>query len=186
MKHRLFTLLAAASLLLCLATAGLWVRSYLTGDVVQMYRSARLLDEQTGHLTRLAVFQVHGRLQFRNESRTISPERVRLEMEHPTRQYAKVETLYAERAGNEVWNRAGFGYSTRVHRDPYYRDQRLYLPHWFLVLLLGLAPVAWLVRHWESREIARRRRGGLCLHCGYDLRATPDRCPECGTVASSV
>ena len=57
------------------------------------------------------------------------------------------------------------------------------LPYWALLLLSAAAPVARGVVWYRGR---RRRRVGLCPSCGYDLRATPDRCPECGTKAAGV
>jgi hypothetical protein len=56
------------------------------------------------------------------------------------------------------------------------------IPQWPVAAALALCPAAWCGSRWRRM---RRTRGGCCPKCGYDLRATPDRCPECGTVPTA-
>jgi hypothetical protein len=81
----------------------------------------------------------------------------------------------------------GDGFWTSAYADyqPQYSNQvRLVRIGWWLIFLplfiLTLPFTVIFVRHW--REARRRARIGHCLKCGYDLRATPNQCPECGEI----
>lgn len=55
-------------------------------------------------------------------------------------------------------------------------------PYWILMPLTTILPALFLKEIFRLRRIAVRVNGNLCLACNYDLRASKDRCPECGTL----
>jgi hypothetical protein len=65
------------------------------------------------------------------------------------------------------------------------RDFDLLLPYWQLILAASILPVRACIFH-RRRRLSNRLTSCLCPTCNYDLRATPDRCPECGTMRSTT
>ncbi|HEX4793880.1 MAG TPA: hypothetical protein VH370_08820 [Humisphaera sp.] len=56
-------------------------------------------------------------------------------------------------------------------------ESKLIVPYPLLALACASICGLWLATHWR-----RTRTPGICAACGYDLRATPHRCPECGAI----
>jgi hypothetical protein len=78
----------------------------------------------------------------------------------------------------------GLGWrSVRVYRPVLggtVTESLLLVPYWQPCVLAAILPAWRAATRWGTR---RRRRTGRCPSCGYDLRATPDKCPECGAIA---
>ena len=96
-------------------------------------------------------------------------------------------TLLAESIAHESkevhYTMLGF----HLMRSPTYRTvggsvAMLTVPYWFwLLVAAGVAGRKITSHHMQQL----RSRRGLCVSCGYDLRCTPQRCPECGATASA-
>lgn len=100
---------------------------------------------------------------------------------HVDRKWTTVEAYWpGSDQPPSMWHRFGFDIKRIAWSYPGggYEDSRyVTVPIWLTVGALALLPIRGI---W-GRGLRRSRRDGVCLTCGYDLRATPDRCPECGS-----
>jgi hypothetical protein len=162
MKRRLLNLPAAVSLLLLAAVTVLWVRSYRVTDEWVWRR----VDADARRLHELYVHSGTGRLRVSRHELRISDDF-----------YASPHDMARLKGSGGLWHssgRPGLGSPVRRHI--------MAAPHWLFLPPLAVLPAAVASRRWTCR---RRDALGLCAACGYDLRATPGRCPECGKVAAA-
>jgi len=193
-----FNVATVVSALLFVATCVLWVRSYWVSDKLHW---SRFYDGQPydGKIGWVDVWAVRGRVGvYLNTNCAFLddwPRRLRHEVEsldfaeaievggpEPSGLFGGGSGLFGGRPGlyHVYLDRAGLAY-WRSDRDAAHQGHHGIAPVWFLAALTGVGPLVALssvARRWRRG----RKRPGLCTACGYDLRATPDRCPECGAV----
>jgi hypothetical protein len=175
-KRRVVNVLAAMSLLLCLATIALWVRSYRHVDSVVYtwnpqanYPDARVFALSSGSEGIEFETMLSG-IDFDPDLQAMT-----IKSSAPaTNIYFASSTYFDDHRYFFGW----FAYAPPIHGA-----WAVVCPTAAFTALFALLPIAWVTTRLAAR---RRLHSGQCPTCGYDLRATPERCPECGTIPKAA
>jgi hypothetical protein len=147
---------AVFSSLLAIATIALWFRSYHTADGLLAGRWSAASRDQPNYLWLLSS---RGQIRIN----TSSEGRPGKTTSHDV--YDPVDW------NNYDWKYHALGFAGG--------ETGLLIPLWAITALLVLFPV---IASWPHKK-RNDSQSAKCPNCGYDLRATPDRCPECGKPA---
>jgi hypothetical protein len=171
LKRRLFNFAAAISLVLCISIAVIVVRSFWCDDYAQSRSDSshdtwQFTVESIRGTMDVTVTRIPGRLP--GASASSLPTHWSLVTDSPYQGKMYPRALWFETQSSSIGlSGSGMGRLGVV------------IPDWILVLITGMGPALWFFGK-------RRVSNGTCPTCGYDLRATPERCPECGTGRTNV
>jgi hypothetical protein len=183
-------IVASALLLSTAAIVALWVRSHHTGDVLALFTggegTVQAIGSSDGRIA-LIVTNIHcgGERAWTgiHASGDLQELLVLLDQNqvhpHPTAGPLAAGAT-ASPLGEGIFGFvAGNTDAGGVADIPGSKMFYVIVPHWSAALALGAAGLWMLLGKPAKRQ--RRRAKGLCVTCGYDLRESRDRCPECGT-----
>lgn len=190
-RWKLLTFVSAVSLLLCLATVVLWVRSYSVTDQIvtsrfvnerewTFWRQGGLCDGR-GKIGVMSIVQAGPpdfKARIEDFYRRYNQDPIR-PIAHKS--FSPPETFpYGRLAGIGRW---GFNLwrleNGRAGARPMSSGLVLVVPMWLVVLVWSVVPTVWMFKL-RQRRIQRLRT--LCRQCAYNLTGnTSGVCPECGT-----
>jgi 4-amino-4-deoxy-L-arabinose transferase-like glycosyltransferase len=176
-RRRVISLIFALSLLLCVATAVLWVRSYWIGDCLTV-------PEYPDSRERQWIFE-SGEGSVAVEVVT-DPSPGAYPKESWTYRQTRPDEMQAKGKRERGVGFMGFGFhrETMIIFGATLFWKFAIVPYWFPWLLF-LIPSGARVYRWRRR--IRRQRLHQCSTCSYDLTGnTSGVCPECGAVVPGV